>query len=268
MTRPDDETLMAFADGALSPERHAEVAAYLATDADARALVDDFRRSADLVRGAFDAALTAPPNEKLEQLIRSGGASGTAAANVTSLASRRKVPFRSQGWQPLALAASLALVIGAGLGWLANSGGGRGAGAGYEVAIGPVPGASDLGRLLETRPSYDEVVTGEGASRRRLVVVATFRDRAARPCREFEVTSVDQDQRPIGIGVACRTPSGAWAVEGLAQPIVAEVASNGAMKPASGMQEAPVMEGFMRMLGAQPVVAADEEQQLLARGWK
>lgn len=278
MTRPDDETLMAFADGALDAERHAEVARYLETDAEARALVEDFRRSAELVRGAFDEALAMPPNDRLVDLIRSGPTSGVtsgaavsdAASPVLSLDGRRKTRLPSRGWQPAALAASLALVVGAGLGWFAGGGGGGDGGdrAAFQVAIGNVPGSSELGRLLETRPSYSETFVGAGEARRRLVVVATFRDRASRPCREFEVTAADQDQRPLGIGVACREPSGVWDVEGLAQPIVAEVASNGAMKPASGMQEGLVMEGFMRMLGAAPAVAADEEQKLLASGWK
>ena len=111
MTRKlDDETLVAYADGALGPEEAAAVRAALAADPEAAADVDRFRASARLVRAAFDDTLAEPVPPTLERRIRAAARAAAAERHALDALVRRR------GRRPLAIAASVALLLGLGIG--------------------------------------------------------------------------------------------------------------------------------------------------------
>jgi surface antigen len=289
MTRPDDETLMAYADGALDAATAAEIEAYIATDPEARETVDTFRGTGPLVHGAFDDALTAPLPPGLVELIRTGE---PPAAKVLPLARPAPqprgaadggmqatgpnghggtadiVPFRRRR-PPLvtssiaALAACFTLVAGVAIGWRLSAVSPTG---GDVLAVGPVSATSVLARVLETRPSYDYVtVANAGSDSTAVVAVATFRDRANRPCREFEVTA-GADRRVTGVGVACRGGDG-WTVEGVARTVAAAPTADGQVKPA-GAEERPALDALVTMLGSKPALSKEDEAALIAGRWR
>lgn len=257
MNRPTDETLMAYADDALDEGERAMIEQYLATDADARDLVAAFRRSRDLAARAFDEALTSPPPKHLVDLIMShpatpGSATPISAAdNVVVLAPRpRASPMAT--WA-LPMAASLAFAIGLGTGWLYRPT------QPVDVALGPLPARSELSQVLEGART--------GIRRNRHLVVATFRDKLDRPCRELELFPTTTADAPLLAGIACREPNGTWIVEGAARLRTAKANGNGAYVP-SGAVEADALGSLLEMMGAKPALSADEERALIERGWK
>ena len=98
------------------------------------------------------------------------------------------------------------------------------------------------------------------------MVIATFRDRKARVCREIEV--LDADMQAKLAGAACRDPaSGTWIVEGVARIAAAPVSQGSTFVP-SGTDEKDALDGLLTVLGASKALTADEEQRLIAKGWR
>lgn len=259
MTRLTDEMLMAYADGALPEAERAQIAAALENDAEARAIVAEFRRTAELSRAAFANVLTEPVPDRLVKTVLG---TPTPTANVVDLTRARKP--RSMLWRTaLPLAASLLLVIGFAAALLL-----RPQPAGPLMALGPVPSAAPLAGVLETKASGVPVTlasrTPEGLDR--LMVVATFRDRKERICREVE--ALDPNMQPQIAGVACRDPAnGTWIVEGSAR-IAATAPPSGRDFVPSGADQKDALDGLLAVLGATRALPANEEQGLLAGGWK
>lgn len=265
MTRPTDEMFMAYADDALDPADRARVEAHLETDADARAMVEMFRRTTALARDAYSAPLRERAPEGLVQAILKPRAAARTmaeptddAANSTTvigLDSHRARGRSADTWR-LPMAASLALLVGLGAGYQASRGvHDRGE---SEFALGVVDKSAPLADVLERRPS--------GANTGRHVIVATFRDKRDRACREIELLSSSQPARPEVAAVACRGGDGAWTIEGAARLTVPAPA--GTSIETSGVVDRDALDGLLNMLGAKPVLSPAEEKALIGRGWK
>jgi hypothetical protein len=98
------------------------------------------------------------------------------------------------------------------------------------------------------------------------MVVATFRDRKARACREFEVS--DANKRTSLAGAACRNPdSGTWIVEGVAR-IASPPVSQGSDFVPSGSEDKDALDELIARLGAGKALTPDEEQRLMAQRWR
>jgi len=262
MTRLTDEVLMAYADGVLPPDEAARVAIALETDIDARAAVEEFRRTAALSRAAFADVLAEPVPETI---VRTVLASGTRTAGVTDLARHRQSRFPH--WRTaLPLAASLALVIGLAAALFLRS---IPSDAPTQIiALGPVEPAAPLASVLEKHPSGVPVPPAgrEGDSAGRLMAIATFRDRKSRICREVEL--LDKSMQPRTAAVACRDPArGTWSVEGVAR-IATTAPSGGSDFVPSGAEEKDALDGLLAILGATRALSAEEEQRLMAQGWR
>jgi hypothetical protein len=196
-----DEMLMAYADGELSAEAASEVERALAADetlAEKLALFADSRKA---VRQAY--ATPAAVSAELEARVRVLASADAAArhqtaarSNVISLADRRRqVPL----WQ-LPLAASIALVVGAGSMWLLGPGGA--APPQLQIASLGDPAIADaLGRVA----SGDRLGLPGGAE---FAAIASFRDGDGALCREFEH---DSENGGTLVAVACRADEG-WDV--------------------------------------------------------
>ena len=270
MTRPTDEQLMAYADGQLDEPERRRIEEFLATDAEARQLVEGFRKTADL-SGLFDAPMrAAPPKRLVDAIMKDGNPARKepqAGAKIVSLPSRRpdRAPPRQD--RRLAMAASVALLIGAATGyWLA--GGTTREEPGTELALGRVTPGSAIARVLDTAPSgKPQRIGGGGGKGNQLLVVATFRDRNGRACREVELLDGTADLHPISAGIACHAEGHGWVVEGAARIRVAKPASGTNYVP-SGVAERDALEGLMQILGASKAMTAEEEQALIRRGWK
>lgn len=273
MKRPSDETLMAYADGKLAPDEHARVADYLKSDADARALVEDFKRTADLAARAFSDIDKTELPAGLVDLIMNGKAEVAADAPETVVPFRKAraaTPRKSMTQWVLPMAASLSVLAGAIIGYALAT---RPAAdlTSAAILVGPVPDGSPLDLLLEKRPTGEpEVFATSDGTQKELVVVGTFKDKYGRFCREVETSMASAPGIPVDLAVACRAVDASWTVEGalhLAERQPAPSNTTG-FEPASGIDEATAIDGLMKMLGANRNLTAVEEKAALSAGWK
>jgi len=283
MKRPDDETLMAYADGQLDPSEMARITEYLRHDAEARETVAMFQGTSAIIAGFGDEAFSKPVSPELIAMLRTGGtASDTPKPpeetvpdhTLPSSRTAEVIPFRPKRgaiWTGsardlAALAACLVLIAGGTMTWLARPNGGAGD-TNVTLAVGPISANSPLAQVLEQRPSHQPVaLASRGGEPTALVAMSTFQDQAERYCREFELTS-GAEQRPLSIGVACRTSGGIWTVEGVVKTDGGQVQTPGVVKPAGSNQTA-ALDGLMSKLGARPALTKDNERAIIGRGWK
>lgn len=262
MMRLDEETLNAYADGALDAEAHAKVESHLKSDAAAREHLAKLRRANTLAAQAFDAPMHEPVPQALIDTIRGRSDRNARREAMVRLQSRRFRPSSVRAYaMPLAAAVVLALGIGAGLFFARHP-----AQTLEQLALGPVQAESQLHRVLEHHPS-GRFLDIDGGHAGRLGVVATFRDRNGRACREVEVLPAGTDQQPLAAGVACRGAQGGWVMEGAARVAQAPSATGRNFEP-SGVAEKDVLDGLLGMLGAQAALSPEEEHALIQRGWK
>ncbi len=267
-TEPDDVMLMAFADGSLPAETATRIARRVALDPELARKVARFRADRALLAAAFDPVLAEPVPDRLVQAIRAkaaaverarpelhvvaagaaGAAPGPAAAPAAGPPAGRGVRRR---WLPLALAASLALLLGYGAGRL---GGPEGPAAPTLAALAEAPA---LARLAEAEPTGAGAELAGGA---RAVLLGSVRLPDGRLCREAEIAG----RGVAGTALLCRRSVGGWAVTALlAEP---PPAAGSSFTPASGAATAS-HSPLWTALGGQPL-DAEAERAALAAGWR
>ncbi|MFZ5670996.1 MAG: anti-sigma factor [Pseudomonadota bacterium] len=183
MTTVTDEMILAYIDGELGPAETAAVEAAARTDPELARLIEDHRRLAGAVRGAYADVTGEPVPERL--------IAATRAAPVVSLdaARARRAPTVAVWTRWASMAAALAAGVAVGLGVSRD-----GALIGGDMrARGQL--ASALESQLASAPPSDA----------RVRVGLTFRARDGRYCRTFAAA------RGGPAGLACREGDG-WAV--------------------------------------------------------
>jgi hypothetical protein len=228
--------LMAFADDALPAETAAALARRIAADPRLAARVGRFKADRALLRAAFDPVLQEPVPDRLVRAVRAKAAtaerprpglrlvaSGTAEVapgpGASGGAGRSAAGGAPRRWLPLALAASLALLLGYGAGRLAGP---EGPAAPGLAALAETPA---LARLAEAELSGGAADLPGGA---RAVLLGSARLPDGRLCREAEIAG----QSVAGTALLCRTAAGGWTVTALlAEP---PPAPGSTFAPASG----------------------------------
>lgn len=275
MKRPSDETLMAFADRRLSADEHAQVAAYLEGDADARRLVETFKTTADVARMAYsDDEVGATPQHLIDLVVgaRAGnvGHSGDDTTVVPLTRAGRRSDRQSVVWPGMAMAASIALIIGVGGGYLASLGSRQAPDGSTQepLRLGAVDPSGAVFDLLEERRTGEVVaIKGDSSIARNVVVIDTFKDKLGRYCREFEAAETSSPHA-LDVAIACREHSG-WTIQAAVRLArQADTSPDGAFKPATGAGELAAIEGLGRIVGVERNLTADEEATALASDWK
>lgn len=229
----DDETLMAFADGELSPDRAREVESACRTDPLLAARVERFRKVREAVGEAARGAAPAPRPGILEEAMRRTGA-GPAQGAV-----RR--------W-PLALAASLAgLFVGIGGGLFV------GRTSALDMEAGMVA-RRELASALQRAPS-GQTRESPGLDVQPLYTVIAS---DGRPCRAFQAVS----RRGAVEGAGCRD-DGVWRIVALA-PVERPAAE---FLPAASV-EPPAVAAAIAALGPGDPLDAAAERALMRRAWR
>ncbi len=207
MTKLSDETLLAYADGALDASEAAEVARHLTEDEEARERLRQLEAGGRLASAAFAEDLNEPVPDHLVDLLLGDEEKGEAAAGgsaedadrdgkVLTFPPRRARQPAARPWA-LPLAASVALAIGLAGGIFGEriTGGGGTQGTAGLFAAGPVPAESTLHGALQSKASYEELALGE----ERVTPLLSFRDRQGRYCREYQAVA---GAEAVG-GIAC-----------------------------------------------------------------
>lgn len=253
----DDETLMAYADGELDADTMAQVEAALAQSEDVAQRLAMFFETRSLLQEAYAPRLADPVPDALVAAIR-GQAEAQAAApaqgagSVVSLDRHRQArdaatSRATPAWRPAAIAASLALAVGLGAGWMLGSGSAPSGGAGLVASL-------DHGAMREalvSLPSGERLELSDGGA---IAAIATFRNTEGQLCREMENDS------PAGatlVSVLCHEGSG-WDLR------FAVAASGGAdgYAPASSLE---TLDTWLERTGAsEPLSLEDEAEALIA----
>jgi anti-sigma factor RsiW len=190
----NDETLMLFADGLLDAPERERVERLVTADPGLRARVDVFRVTGPDLARLFDAHLNAPVPAKLRDFVTAQArapveASRPKHAGAAALKARFAVQRPMPAWNITALAASVAVVAGIGLGWLLHgvaSSDGTGGSDFVEIenqrllAHGPLLGALETARSGSTTT----VALGSGEEAQ-LRVRMTFQNEAREYCRSM-----------------------------------------------------------------------------------
>jgi hypothetical protein len=235
MTRIDDQTLMAFADGELNAAEAALVRKALEHDAALRDRLEKLHEMDGLLRAAITPGSEMP--SRFAALLK-------PAASV--------VPMRRRVWIPAgaAIAAGLAVwMLGTALlsgqaSWLRNTDDG--------VAI-----AGPLAAAAATAPSGKLLTAGD----LRIRPVVSFVANDGRPCRELHVRETDMTARVI----ACRNAfADTWFVEALANVPAEEFGSS---YETAGAVRNPVIDAALARLGVKATMGADDENAAIARKW-
>lgn len=268
MMKLDDEVLMAYVDGELDSQRVAEVEAILAEDAEARATAQMFRESAATLGNAFDNILREPVPARLLAAINAPSTGPVSDVRLARPQRRGGFFFSTISW---AQAALVALVVGAGSGYLAA----RWLPGGSEPLLMIAAMDPLLNQALENTASGAPFVwrQADGELSREILPMLTFRDASNRYCREFESSLITAEDRQISDGLACRA-HGVWQLRALLdrQVIASAILANPALEPG---QYAPAMSGdvasfdavIQQMMVGKPLSAA-EEAAALKQGWR
>jgi hypothetical protein len=244
-----DEILSAFIDGELPAEEMEEVRREIEKSAALAARVEALKNADRAVASIYQAIDNEPmPQSVLDLLAAKDGAA--ASSNVVSFAPRR-AGGGARYW-PAALAASVALAAGIGLGVQFSAGG--------ALIAGTIDEGNPLFAALETTPSAETVKlsSGRGAT---FTPVLSFRSQAGDICREFSLSSGARANR----AVACRG-EGEWTIE-FAVAAAPPATDSGAYATASSGLNA-AFDSFVDGLIANEPFAPEEEAALIEAGWK
>jgi surface antigen len=248
-----DETLMAYADGELSPSARRSVRQTLARDPALAQKLDSFVATGRLnLSDAFDDILSEPvPPHLLEAVLGTRHRPAQAAAPLALLVDcirRWRSILRVSTWSLAAVPAlSVGLVLGAVGSWLVQPSGGlvREMG-GRLIASGP------LQQVLETTPSGTAIRAGQDM----FEPESTFYSQKQEWCREYQLLAGAENRFK---GLACRSRDGTWRVD-----IHAQARSTTAYAPAAHGVVADAVEKLMQ---GQPL-ALEAEKRLIKEAWR
>lgn len=243
-----DERLGAYLDGELPDDEAAAIAAALARSPELAARLARLRDADRLAARVLHAIDDRP----------------LPSAVTAMLARRPETPvlrprFRRAAARPLALAASIALLIGFGAGFFTSSrfAGGAPASAIAAASLGEIDRRQPLFGVLETTPSGTrKVLAGLGIE---ASPTLSFRAKDGRYCRELLIAGRDVARR----GLFCRTLKGAW--QSLAM-VTVPAADETAYAPAADPATALLDRSISDLIAGAPLDAV-EERRLIAEGW-
>ncbi|MAU53161.1 MAG: hypothetical protein CMN17_12500 [Roseovarius sp.] len=231
----DDDRLMALADGEMDGDEAARLHAQITADPDLARRYALFTQTADLVKEAVLADPETAVSPDLEARIRQmAAAMPPEAENVVPL--RRPAPR----WQPVAVAASLALAVGLSAGLFL---------APRAPETDPTRLSAALEEQLGTLPSGADAALPDG---RRVSVIASFTDGAGAFCREYETVA----EGGFGhVAVACRDGAG-WSL----RFAMATRSGDDGYAPASSLE---ALDAFYAATGASQPLSAEAELDYL-----
>lgn len=241
----DDDTLMAYADGELDPDRRAAIEQAMREDPAVAAAVERHRALRRDVAGAFAAILDEPVPARLQPEL-SARVVQLDAARAHRLQARPapEAPARRRWSWPEWGALAATLVLGILLGQ-----GGPGGGAGPAIA-------GDGGELLAQGELADALERQSGGARTGVAQVGvSFAARDGSYCRGFVYGP--------SAGLACRQ-GGAWRI-----PVLAERSSQaeGGYRQAGSALPPAVLDAIDARIAGAPLDAAGEAEAR-SRGWE
>ena len=262
----DRQLVMAYVDGELSDGERRVVERRLEAEPEARTLEREFRESRDLLLRAFTAEAEEPVPERLLDLFAERQTNGAEkdSAEVIDLAAFLRKPAFGPARRYTALAASVLLSVGLGLGTLLSPSFGPDTGAPHLSA--EIAAVSDpaIRRLLESTPSGEAVAwkSARTGTSGQFAPLSTFRDRAGRICRQFiQSVSGDGGERRVS-AISCQAGSGAWSTAHMTVEPPSPSGETEAYAPASGAADDVLSKAMEAMIDGAPLDPAAEDRLL------
>jgi anti-sigma factor RsiW len=263
-----DEVLMAYADGLLDPAERIDVEASIRENPEYQRKVEKFRATLKPVHQAFQEAMDSGHLELAARISQEVPAT-TSVRNGQAIAPNRAQSRASSiasylPW-PTALAASLALLVGGGLGWLMHSLPQRDQTAADLITFGDgsLQAEGALAQLLETAKSGAVVSVRDAHGRAwQLKTIFSFRSVADVPCRRYELSNGATERFA---GYACRDGHGRWRIDAHAR-IDAKVNGKPVFSPAGDSHENPVDAAIRNHMHGD-VLQSSDEVRLIERHW-
>lgn len=265
-----DETLMAYADGVLDPALREVVEAALRDHPEYRAKVEKFRQTLGPIRRAFEEGPLPETPASLVGKLRSVQAWPVDATSAMPRAGWR-ADGRMQGYRsffaprlPMAIAASVALLIGMGLGWVLQPNGLSPVRTERVIAFGDggLTAQGLLWHALETSKSGLTIVTVSNGQTWRVKPSFTFRALDGPLCRRYEMAN-DGDGRFAGY--ACRASDGKWLVQAHIKSETSTFDSRGFV-PSAGRNDA-ALDAAIDALRDSDVLESGVEDRMIENGW-
>lgn len=269
---PDDETLMAYVDGALPDREMQRINAMVQADPQLRARLLPFELTRARLPDLISSALASPMPDRLVQTVLHAPMGGARAKVQASRASRPPLISRlAAALLPempafagtFALVASVALIASAGFvagKLLPTAGGAPPKAEADQEAIA----AGALHEALERIASGSRFESGLT----QVIPVLTVRDHAGRFCRQYTLQRADGE--PVA-GFACRNGEGHWSIAFHAPSAQATADTGGggdasAYQPASG-EGARSIDQFIDKASRGDVLTGHDEAELISKGW-
>jgi surface antigen len=161
-----------------------------------------------------------------------------------------------------AVMASMAVIVGIGVGWLlwGRSGDEPSAGDFVEVQKRRLLATAPLKAVLETVPSGRALVPLGGGKDTQFRATMTFQNQTRAYCRQYELT---RGGRARLAGIACRIPSGDWMV--MLEALL-PLSASGVTVPASAGQNAALDAAIGALIDGDPLVG-EAEAAIMRNGW-
>ena len=265
-----DEMLSAFLDGELPEADMARIEEALLTDKVLDARLSKLQQANDAVRDAYESFVNEPVPSHLVDLIKKNDdgrnglrKTGESSSSIDVQDEDNVVAFptkpsarRDRQWSP-AIAASIALVIGLGIGVIQPFSTQTGGGTGLQVA-GPIPHGTPVFAALENSASSERTNLYGGTE---IEPILSFKSVDGEYCRE----AVLHQQTEQVIFVACRA-SDSWNVQ-LVVKEPAQANTNDSFRPASAEAQTAIDAFLSKKMGGD---AFDQEQEieLIGRSWQ
>lgn len=266
MDRISDETLMAFADEALSRAEMSRVAAMVAQDPNLAARLEPFAVTRAALPKIFSDAELGPIPKRLLDTVMSApigrpersSVSGGAFSQLRNLLFPETLSFG----RALTVYGTVLGIVGAG--WMISRTGSMGERQDLlATQNGKTLARGVLARALESGPMLQRVAAADGQT---ATAVVTFKNADGYFCRQFEASRTEAD---VFSGYACRNASGDWQVG--FQSSGPSLASGGggteAIRPAD-RQSNPDLDAAIEAIISGDALDASGESTLIANGWK
>lgn len=245
-----EEMLLAYVDGALSPEDAAKVVVCLVDHPAEQARVEAMMSLNETLARAYDAPMQEPVPQAIHDAIMQNGAEkASPGAHVIPFPRAKRATLLAAG---MALAATVALAV------MVAPHLRRGQDA--HLAVGPVAAGGALETVLNDYASGREMRFGDGSS---IVAVASFASQRYGLCREIE--HLPAARNALETAIVCARKGEGWHVE-LATAVPGAVADKGFV-PAQG-EKPDMVAPFLDAIGAGFALAPKQEAQAIKNRWQ
>lgn len=265
-----DETLMAYADGVLDPALREVVEAALRDHPERRAKVEKFRQTLAPIRRAFEEGPLPEQSADLVGKLRRVQLRPVAPPSTPTPRAGWRAGARMPGYgwpfaprPPMAIAASVALLIGMGLGWFLQPKG-MPLRAERVIALGDggLTAQGPLRHVLETSKSGTTIETVSNGQTWRIKPSFTFRALDGPFCRRYEMAN---DGGGRFAGYACRASDGQWFVQAHVKSETSTFDSRGFV-PSAGQSDA-ALDAAVDAMRDSDVLESGVEERMIEKGW-